>query len=40
MRGLSRDDAQVDVPQLGRIGRRLDLGREVVAAGDTQALLA
>ena len=37
---LGRDDAQVGVPELGRIGRRLELGREVVAAGDAEAVLA
>jgi hypothetical protein len=39
MRGLGRDDAEVGVSELGRIGRRLEAGGEVVAAGDAQAVL-
>lgn len=37
---LGRDDAQVGVPELSRVRRRLELGREVVAARDAQALVA
>ena len=37
---LGRHDAQVGIPELGRIGGRLERRREVVAAGDAQAVLA
>ena len=36
---LGREDAQVGIPELGRIRCRLELGREVVAAGDAEAVL-
>ena len=40
MRRLGRDDAQVGIAELARVGGRVQVRREVVAAGDTQPLLA
>ena len=39
MSRLGREDAEVGIPELGRIRCRLELGREVVAAGDAEAVL-